>query len=132
MSQQDITADMLTRIRNAVRNHAKSVRCLNNKLNRGVAKVLQDEGYIDGFEVIDDGRQGALDVHLKYGDRGERLINSIDRVSRPGRRSYSSVSDLPRPLQGMGIAIVSTSSGIMSDRRCRQENVSGEVVAVIT
>jgi small subunit ribosomal protein S8 len=131
MSQQDITADMLTRIRNAVRNHAKSVRCLNNKLNRGVAQVLQDEGYITGFEVVDDGRQGALDVHLKYGDRGERLINSIDRVSRPGRRNYSGVGDLPRPLQGMGIAIVSTSSGIMSDRKCRQENVGGEVVAVV-
>jgi small subunit ribosomal protein S8 len=131
MSQQDITADMLTRIRNAVRNHAKSVRCLNNKLNRGVAKVLKEEGYVNDFEVIDDGRQGVLLVNLKYGDRGERLINSISRVSRPGCRNYSNVNDLPRPLQGMGIAIVSTSSGVMSDRRCRQENVGGEVVAVV-
>jgi small subunit ribosomal protein S8 len=131
MSQQDLTADMLTRIRNAVRNHAKSVRCLNNKLNRGVAQVLKDEGYIEDFDVIDDGRQGLLNVHLKYGSHGEHLISSIDRVSKPGRRSYAGVKDLPRPLQGLGIAIVSTSQGIMSDRRCRKENVGGEVVAVV-
>ena len=131
MSQQDLTADMLTRIRNAVRNGAKSVRCLNNKLNRGVAKVLVDEGYIVGFDVIDDGRQGFINVQLKYGARGEHIINTIDRVSKPGRRVYSGVGDLPRPLQGLGIAIVSTSSGVMSDRRARKENVGGEVVAIV-
>lgn len=132
MSQQDLTADMLTRIRNAVRNDAKSVRCLNNKLNRGVAEVLRDEGYILGFNVIDDGHQGHLDVKLKYGDRGERVIGSIKRVSKPGCRVYSNVSDLPRPLQGLGIAIVSTSFGVKSDRKCRTENVGGEVVAIVT
>jgi small subunit ribosomal protein S8 len=132
MSQQDLTADMLTRIRNAVRNKAKTVKCLNNKLNRGVAQVLQDEGYITGYDVIDDGRQGVLTVTLKYGIRGEQIINVIDRVSRPGRRVYMRAQELPRPLQGLGIAIVSTSHGILSDRRCRQENVGGEVVAVVT
>jgi small subunit ribosomal protein S8 len=132
MSQQDLTADMLTRIRNAVRNRAKDVKCLNNKLNRGVAQVLVDEGYVDGFDVIDDGRQGILRVRLKYGARGEQLIGQIDRVSKPGQRTYSSVKDLPRPLQGLGIAIVSTSSGVMSDRRCRRENVGGEVVAIVS
>ncbi len=132
MSQQDLTADMLTRIRNAVRNKAKTVKCLNNKLNRGVAKVLDDEGYIDGFDVIDDGRQGVLSVTLKYGTRGEQLINSIDRVSKPGCRVYKGSDDLPRPLQGLGIAIVSTSRGIMSDRRCRDQKVGGEVVAIVT
>ena len=132
MSQQDLTADMLTRIRNAVRNHAKIVRCLNNKLNRGVAKVLLEEGYINGFNVIENGHQGCLDVTLKYGERGEKVICSIDRVSKPGRRVYSSVGDLPRPLQGLGIAIVSTSSGVMSDRACRDKKVSGEVIAIIT
>ena len=131
MSQQDLTADMLTRIRNAVRNNAKAVKCLNSKLNRGVAQVLKDEGYIEGFDVIDDGRQGVLNVRLKYGIRGERVINSIDRVSKPGRRMYAGARDLSRPLQGLGIAIVSTSRGIMSDRRCRKENVGGEVVAVV-
>ena len=132
MSQQDLTADMLTRIRNAVRNKAKDVKCLNNKLNRGVAQVLKDEGYINDFSVIDDGRQGVLKVDLKYGSRGEHIINTIDRVSKPGRRVYMGVNDLPRPLQGLGIAIVSTSTGVLSDRRCRTENVGGEVVAVIT
>jgi len=132
MSQQDLTADMLTRIRNAVRNKAESVKCLNNKLNRGVAGVLKSEGYIRDFDVVDDGRQGTLNVHLRYGDRGEQIINSIDRASKPGCREYSGVDDLPRPLQGLGIVIVSTSSGVMSDRRCREERVGGEVVAVVT
>ena len=132
MSQQDLTADMLTRIRNAVRNRAESVKCLNNKLNRGVAGVLKSEGYIRDFDVIDDGRQGTLNVHLRYGDRGEKIINSIDRASKPGCREYSGVDDLPRPLQGLGIAVVSTSHGVLSDRQCRQERVGGEVVAVVT
>ncbi len=132
MSQQDLTADMLTRIRNAVRNDAKSVKCLNNKLNRGVAQVLVDEGYIQSFNVIDDGRQGVLTVKLKYGQRGEKVIGSIDRVSKPGCRVYKGASDIPRPLQGLGIAIVSTSSGVLSDRRCREKSVGGEVIAIVT
>ena len=131
MSQQDLTADMLTRIRNAVRNHAPTVSCLNNKLNRGIAQVLTDEGFVDGFDVIDDGRQGRIDVHLRYGERGENVISSIKRESKPGRRIYRSVDDIPRPLGGLGIAIVSTSSGVMSDRKCRTENVGGEVVATV-
>ena len=132
MSQQDLTADMLTRIRNAARNGAPKVKCLNNKLNRGVASVLADEGYINSYDVQDDGRQGKLVVNLKYGPRGEDVINSIDRVSKPGCRTYSTVDGLPRPLQGLGIAIVTTSSGVLSDRKCREMNVSGEVVAVVT
>jgi small subunit ribosomal protein S8 len=132
MSQQDLTADLLTRIRNAVRNNVRTVKCLNNKLNRGVVQVLVDEGYVDDFDVIDDGRQGFINVHLRFGPRGEKLIHSIDSVSRPGCRVYSPVDDLPRPLHGLGIAIVSTSRGVMSDRRCRQEKVGGEVVAVVT
>ena len=131
MSQQDLTADMLTRIRNAVRNHSTVVSCLNSKLNRGIAQVLTDEGFIENFDVIDDGRQGRLDVHLRYGERGEKVINTIKRESKPGRRVYRGFEDLPRPLGGLGIAIVSTSSGIMSDRRCRHEKVGGEVVATV-
>jgi small subunit ribosomal protein S8 len=107
------------------------VSCLNNKLNRGIAQVLVDEGFIENFDVIDDGRQGRLDVRLRYGERGEQVINSIKRESKPGCRVYRGVDDLPRPLGGLGIAIVSTSSGIMSDRRCRQEKVGGEVVATV-
>jgi small subunit ribosomal protein S8 len=132
MSQQDLTADMLTRIRNAVRNRSRTVKCLNNKLNQGVAQVLKEEGYIRDFEVRDDGRQGALHVMLKYGPRGEQVIHSIERVSKPGCRVYQRVAELPRPLQGLGMTIVSTSHGVMSDRRCRDENVSGEVVAIVT
>lgn len=123
---------MLTRIRNAARNHAKTVKCLNNKLNRGVAQVLKDEGYIDKFTVVEDGRQGLIDITFKYGPHGERLINSIDRISKPGCRVYGGTKELPRPLQGLGIVIVSTSSGVMSDRSCRQKKVGGEVVAVVT
>jgi len=132
MALHDLTADMLTRIRNAVRNRAKSVDCLNNKLNRGVAKVLEEEGYILSSEVVEDGRHGLLRVQLKYGPRGEQIINTIDRVSRTGCRVYSGAEALPRPLQGLGIAIVSTSRGVMSDRKCRQERVGGEVVATVS
>lgn len=131
MSMNDLTSDMLTRIRNAVRNKAKQVTVISNKLNRGVAGVLENEGYINGFECVDDGRQGLIRIDLKYGSRGERLINSVDRVSKGGCRVYRQVDDLPRPLQGLGIAIVSTSKGVMSDRRCREERLGGEVVATI-
>ena len=131
MSMNDLTSDMLTRIRNAVRNKAKQVTVISNKLNRGVAGVLENEGYINGYECVDDGRQGLIRIDLKYGSRGERLINSVDRVSKGGCRVYRQVDDLPRPLQGLGIAIVSTSRGVMSDRRCREERLGGEVVATI-
>jgi small subunit ribosomal protein S8 len=132
MSQQDLTADMLTRIRNAIRNRSDDVRCLNNRLNRGVAKVLLEEGYINHFEFMDNGRDGVLRVDLKYGPRGEEVIRSIDRISKPGCRVYKKVDELPRPLQGLGIAVVSTSKGVLSDRRCREEKVGGELVAIVS
>jgi small subunit ribosomal protein S8 len=132
MSLQDPTADMLTRIRNAVRDRKRTVDCLNNKLNRGVAQVLQEEGYLAGFDVVDDGLQGILRVKVKYGPRGEQVLHEIKRVSKAGRRIYMGVDDLPRPMQGLGVAIVTTSRGVMSDRRCRQENIGGEVVAIVS
>ena len=131
MSVQDLTADMLTRIRNAVRNREKSVVVISNKLNRGVAGVLKDEGYINDFECIADGRQGIIRVTLKYGNRGENIINEIRRVSKTGCRTYAPVTELPRPMQGLGISIVSTSRGIMSDRKAREMRVGGEVVATV-
>lgn len=131
MALHDLTADMLTRIRNAVRNREKTVTCLSNKLNRGVAKVLKDEGFVRDFELVEDGRQGLIRVHLKYGQRGEQLINRIERVSKAGCRIYRGVDGLPRPLQGLGISIVSTSRGVMSDRQCREANIGGEVVAEV-
>ena len=101
-------------------------------VNRGVAQVLQDEGYIRGFEVVDDNPQGTLRIDLKYGTKGEQIINTISRFSKPGRRVYMGVDELPRPLQGLGVVIVSTSSGVLSDRRCRDQKVGGEVVAIVT
>jgi small subunit ribosomal protein S8 len=98
---------------------------------RGVAEVLQKEGYIRGFELIADGRQGLLRVDLKYGPRGENLIHHLERVSRTGCRVYRSVEELPSPMSGLGIAIVSTSHGVMSDRECREKRIGGEVVATV-
>lgn len=127
MSLSDPIADMLTRIRNAVRNDAKIVTCLNSKVCRGIADVLKAEGYINGYEVIQDGRQGVL----KYGPHGERVINRLSRMSKPGCRVYGKVTDLPRPLQGMGTVVVSTSRGVLSDRQCREQNVGGELLCVV-
>ncbi len=123
---------MLTRIRNATRNNAKHVLCPATKLNKGVAEVLVSEGFIRSYETTQDGPVSMLKLHLKYGPHGERVINSIDRVSKPGRRIYRGHSELPRPLQGLGISIVSTSRGVMSDRLCREQKVGGEVVATVT
>lgn len=131
MAISDPIADMLTRIRNATRNKSKTVTCLNSKVCRGIAAVLQSEGYIDGFDVIEDGRQGQIKVRLKYGPRGEILINKIHRESKPGCRVYSSVEDLPKPVQGLGIAIVSTSRGVLSDRKAREDRVGGELLCVV-
>ncbi len=131
MALNDLTADLLTRIRNAARNDARNLTALDNKLNRGVLSVLQSEGYIDGYEAVENGPRRVLNVKLKYGPRGERLINSIQRVSKPGCRVYKQVEDIPRPLQGLGIAVISTSHGVLSDRACREKNVGGEVVAIV-
>jgi small subunit ribosomal protein S8 len=127
----DPISDMFTRIRNAARNKAKTVTVLNSRVCRGVANVLREEGYINDFDVIEDGRQGLIRIQLKYGARGERLFSKIERTSKPGRRVYSGVEGLPRPLQGLGIAIVSTSRGVMSDRKARQERVGGELLGVV-
>ncbi len=131
MSLNDPIADMLTRIRNAVRNRRKSVECLNSKVNRGIAEVLKSEGYITDYEVKEDGRQGKLIVQLKYGPRGETILHTLKRESTPGRRVYSKAGELPVPVQGLGIAIVSTSKGVLSDRRCREEKVGGELLATV-
>ncbi|MGP1309192.1 MAG: 30S ribosomal protein S8 [Phycisphaerales bacterium] len=131
MALSDPIADMLTRIRNGLRGRKKTVMCNNSKVNRGIAEVLQQEGYIAGYDVIDDGRQGEIRVKLKYGPHGETVLNSLTRESKPGRRVYRGADELPRPLQGLGIAIVSTSQGVLSDRQCREKRVGGEVLCVI-
>lgn len=131
MAIGDPIADMLTRIRNAVRNRAKTVTCLNSKVCRGIAGVLRDEGYIESFDVIDDGRQGQIRIKLRYGTGGEPVLHTLERESKPGRRVYRGVGDLPKPVQGLGIAIVSTSVGVLSDRKAREQRVGGELLCTI-
>ena len=131
MALSDPIADMLTRIRNAVRNRVDSVDIRNSKVCAGIAAALKHEGYVRDFNVIDDGRQGILRVELKYGPRGEQLIHIIRRESRPARRVYRKVTDLPRPLAGLGVGIVSTPKGVLSDRQAREEHVGGELLCTV-
>ena len=127
----DPIADMLTRIRNAVRIRRDEVKIPSSKLKVGIANVLKEEGYIADYDVIEDDRQGILRITLKYGPQGEQVINRIDRLSRPGRRSYAGSKELPKVLDGLGIAIVSTSQGVFSDRQCREKNVGGELLCMV-
>jgi len=132
MNNQDPIADMLTRIRNANRVGRRMVMIPKSKICHGIAMVLKEEGYIDEFDVIEDERQGQLRVKLKYSLSGDKVIHAIDRESKPGRRIYRSVADLPQVLNGMGIAVVSTSKGVMSDRRAREQNVGGELLFTVS
>jgi len=127
----DPIADMLTRIRNAARARHKTVTIPASKIKVGIAKVLRDEGYINGYDVIEDGLQGRLRVELKYGARGEDVIRNIRRVSKGGCRVYRGVGDVPRVLDGLGIAILTTNMGVLSDRVCRERNVGGELLCTI-
>lgn len=131
MAINDPISDMLTRIRNAASTRAKDVVCLNTKVCRGIAAVLKDEGYINDFGIAEDGRQGKIKIKLKYGPRGETILHQVKRESKPGRRVYKGVEELPRPIQGLGICIVSTSKGVMSDRKCRDQRLGGELLALV-
>ena len=131
MATSDPIADMLTRIRNAVRNKQRQVTILNSKICQGIAQVMKQEGYVEGFDVVDDGKQGLIRLNIKYGDRGEVIMSKIERVSRPGCRVYRKVDEIPRPLEGLGIAIISTSQGVVSDRQAREKKIGGELLAVI-
>ena len=131
MSLNDPIADMLTRVRNAIRNGAPRVDCRNTKVCAGIANVLKNEGFIEEFVVIDDGQQGILRINLKYGPKGELLIHRLDRESKPGKRVYTGTANLPRPLGGLGISIVSTSRGVLSDRQAREANVGGELLCTV-
>jgi small subunit ribosomal protein S8 len=132
MNNQDPIADMLTRIRNANRVGRRLVLIPRSKICTGIAQVLKDEGYIDEYDLLDDGKQGQLRVKLKYSMTGEKVIHVIDRYSKPGCRAYSKVGDLPNVLNGMGIAVVSTSKGVMSDRKAREQNVGGELLCTVS
>ncbi len=128
----DPIADMLTRIRNATHERMREVRVPASKIKSGIAEVLKTEGYIRDFDRIDDGKQGFLRLQLKYGPAGESVIHQIQRVSKPGCRDYRKLADIPVVLNGLGIVVVSTSKGVMSDRKCREENVGGEVLCTIS
>lgn len=132
MNNQDPIADMLTRIRNANRVGRRMVLVPKSKICQGIAQVLQEEGYIDAFDVIQDAAQGQIRIKLKYSMSGDKVIHEIDRNSSPGCRVYRKVAELPRVLNGMGIAVVSTSKGVMSDRKARAANVGGEVLCTVS
>ncbi len=131
MSLSDPIADMLTRIRNAARVGKVAVNIRQSKICQGIAAVLKEEGYIEDFDVIDDAKQGILRIVLKYEPDGKSIIREIKRASKPGRRLYSPAEELPHVLGGLGVAIVSTSKGIMSDNKCRKENVGGEILCTV-
>ena len=132
MSSSDTIADMLTRIRNAARINREQVNVKASNICESIAAVLKKEGYIRDFDKIDDGKQGILRITLKYDQDGRSVISEIKRISKPGRRTYLSVDKLPRVLGGMGVAIVSTSKGVMSDRDCREANIGGEILCTVS
>ena len=132
MSMSDPISDMLTRIRNAARINRRQVNIKASNICEGIADVLRKEGYIEDFDRIDDGKQGILRITLKYDQEGVAIISEIKRISKPGRRIYSSVADLPHVLGGMGIVVVSTSKGVMSDKNCRESNMGGEILCMVS
>lgn len=131
MQITDPIADMLTRIRNANSARHLSVDIPASNLKKSIAEILLEEGYIKNYQIIDDGKQGIIRVSLKYAENKQRVISGIKRISKPGLRIYASKEELPKVLKGLGIAIISTSKGIMTDKKARKENVGGEVLAYI-
>ena len=127
----DIIADMLTRIRNAVAMKYKTVEVLSSKMTKEIATILTNEGYIDGFEEKTEGASKTLTLNLKYGQRKENVITGLKRISKPGLRVYVKCDEVPKVLNGLGIAIVSTSKGVMTDKEARKENLGGEILAYI-
>ena len=131
MQITDSIADLLTRIRNASSAKHETVDIPASNMKKAIMQILVDEGYVKSFTVIEDGKQGMIRATLKYGEGKTPVITGLRRVSKPGLRLYSSVEDMPKVLKGLGIAIVSTSKGVMTDRQARKENVGGEILAFI-
>ncbi len=127
----DAIADMLTRIRNANSAKHDTVDIPSSNMKKSIAQILLDEGYIKAFEIIDDGKQGIIHITLKYGPGKSQVIQGLRRVSKPGLRIYSGSEQLPKVMRGLGVAIISTSKGVMTDKQARKENVGGEVLAFI-
>ena len=131
MQVTDAIADMLTRIRNANAAKHDSVKIPASNMKKAIAQILVDEGYIKSFTVEEDGKQGVLDIQLKYGPNKSQVITGLSRVSKPGLRIYTNCEDMPKVMKGLGIAILSTPKGIMTDKDARKANVGGEVLAFI-
>jgi small subunit ribosomal protein S8 len=131
MQITDTIADLLTRIRNANTAKHATVDVPASRVKKDITQILVDEGYIKGFQLIEDGKQGVIRITLKYGDNKSPVITGLRRVSKPGLRIYSSCADMPKVRKGLGIAIVSTSKGIVTDKKARELNVGGEVLAYI-
>ncbi len=131
MQVTDAIADMLTRIRNANSAKHDSVKIPASNMKKAIAQILVDEGYIKSFTVEEDGKQGIMEVQLKYGPNKSSVITGLRRVSKPGLRIYTNVEDMPKVMKGLGIAILSTPKGIMTDKDARKANVGGEVLAFV-
>lgn len=131
MQTTDPIADMITRIRNANSAKHDTVDVPASKVKKAIAQILLDEGYIKSFQVIDDNKQGNIRIALKYGPNKSQIVTGLRRVSKPGLRIYTNCEDMPKVMRGLGIAIVSTSKGIMTDRQARKENVGGEILAFV-
>ena len=131
MVMTDPIADYLTRIRNANMAKHDSVEIPASNIKKSISEILKREGFIRDYEVADDNKQGVLKVFLTNGPNGERVISGLKRISKPGLRNYVGAEDLPKVLNGLGIAIVSTSAGVITDKEARQKNVGGEVIAYI-
>ena len=131
MQITDSIADILTRIRNANTAKHATVDVPASNMKKAIAQILVDEGYIKSYQIIDDGKQGVIRITLKYGENKSQVITGLRRVSKPGLRIYSSCEDMPKVMKGLGIAIVSTSKGVMTDKKARELNVGGEVLAYV-
>ena len=131
MTMTDPIADMLTRIRNANVVKHETVDVPASNIKKELARILLEEGFVRGYDVIEDGKQGIIRIQLKYGQSGERVISGLKRISKPGMRVYAASHEVPRVLNGLGISVISTSKGILTDKQARKENVGGEVICYV-
>ena len=131
MQMSDVIADMLTRIRNASDAKHATVDIPASNMKKAIADILLNEGYIKSYQVVEDGKQGIIRIALKYAQGKQKVIHGLRRVSKPGLRIYTNCEDMPRVMNGLGIAIISTSKGIMTDKDARRQNVGGEVLAFV-
>ena len=131
MTMTDPIADMLTRIRNANTVGHETVEIPASKMKKSIAEILKEEGYIEDFDIIDDNKQGIIKITMKYGANKEKVITGIKKISKPGLKVYAKANDVPRVLGGLGIAIISTSKGVVSDKEARKMGVGGEVICYV-